>query len=105
MTAAQVAFKFAGNHAVVQIGLVRGLISNPWLWIGLLFSAVGMLCWILTLRKISLASAYPWTALIYVSTPLASALLFDDPLGAKYLIGLTSIVIGVFFTARGVNSE
>lgn len=105
MTAAQVMFKLAGDHALAQMGLVRSLISNPWLWIGLLFSAAGMLCWLLTLRKISLASAYPWTALIYVFTPLASALLFDDPLGAKYLLGLTSIVAGVFFTAGGANSE
>jgi len=104
MTAAQVMFKFAGNHALAQMGLVRALMSNPWLWIGLLFSAAGMLCWLLTLRKIPLASAYPWTAIIYVFTPLASALLFDDPLGVKYLLGLTSIVAGVFFTTGGVSS-
>lgn len=104
MTAAQVMFKLAGNHVVAQMGLVRALMSNPWLWIGLLLSGAGMLCWLLTLRKTPLASAYPWTALIYVFTPLASALLFNDPLDGKYLLGLGSIVAGVFFTAGGVNS-
>jgi drug/metabolite transporter (DMT)-like permease len=105
MTAAQVMFKLAGNHAGVQLTLVSALISNPWLWAGLLLSAAGMVCWLLTLRKVSLSKAYPWTALIYVLTPLASAWLFGDALDSKYLLGLASIVAGVFLTAGGVSPE
>lgn len=105
MTAAQVMFKFAGNHAADQAGLIGAFVSNPWLWAGLLSSGVGMVCWLLTLRKLPLASAYPWTALIYVFTPLASTALFGEILSGKYLLGMICIVAGVFITAGGVDTR
>lgn len=105
MTAAQIMFKFAGNHAVDQIGLIDTFLSNQWLWAGLLSSVVGMSCWLLTLRKMPLASAYPWTALIYVLTPLASAILFGEVLSGKYLLGMVCIAAGVFITAGGVDTR
>lgn len=63
-----------------------------------------MVCWLLTLRQLPLASAYPWTALIYVLTPLTSAVLFDDVVNTKHVIGMACIVAGVFFSADGVET-
>jgi drug/metabolite transporter (DMT)-like permease len=102
MASAQVMFKFAGNHSVGQVELVGSFISNPWLWAGLLLSGAGMVCWIRVLRGLPLARAYPWTALIYVITPLASAALFGDVLSGRYLLGLVCIVAGVFIANGGV---
>jgi drug/metabolite transporter (DMT)-like permease len=99
MTAAQVMFKLAGNDLAIYMGDVSSFGSNPWLWAGLLSSAAGMACWILTLRKLPLAAAYPWTALIYVITPLVSAVMFGEVLSARYLLGLACIVGGVLLTA------
>lgn len=105
MASAHVQFKLAGIHAASQTGLVGGFVANPWLWSGLLCSGAGMLFWLLTLQKLPLASAYPWTALVYVLTPLASALLFNDILDGKYLLGLTCIVAGVVLTAGSVEAR
>ena len=101
MSISQILFKLAGNYAATQTELIESFLSNPWLWAGLLSSGVGMVCWMLTLRKLPLASAYHWTALIYVLTPLASAVLFGDMLSIKYLLGMACIVSGVFITAGG----
>lgn len=104
MVAAQLTFKLAGNYAAERLGLIGSFAVNPWLWVGLLLSANGMICWLMTLRLMPLASAYPWTALIYVLTPMASALLFSEVLSGKYLVGLVFIVGGVFITAGEVDS-
>jgi drug/metabolite transporter (DMT)-like permease len=104
MSTAQLFFKQAGIYASNYQAWHQALALNPWLWIGLLASAVAMLCWLHTLRHMALSSAYPWTALIYVLTPLSSALLFGDQLSAHYLIGMTIIIAGVFLTAGGVRA-
>ena len=105
MVTSQVMFKLAGNYSIGKGDIISSLVLNPWLWIGLLSSIGGMGCWLLVLRKLSLASAYPWTALVYVLTPLASALLFGEILTGKYLLGLVCIVAGVYVTSNGVKTE
>ena len=105
MTAAQVLFKYAGNYMLGQSSFIIGLFLNFWLWFGLLISGVGMLFWVLILRKLPLSRAYPWTAFVYVLTPLISVVLFDDVLSVRYLLGLSCIVAGIFLTAGSVSSS
>jgi drug/metabolite transporter (DMT)-like permease len=100
MTIAQIMFKFAGNFARSQRG-VLAFYANPYLWCGLFASFIGMLCWLVTLRKMPLAHAYPWTALIYVFTPLASIAIFNDVLHLSYLFGMICVVVGIFIIAKG----
>lgn len=104
MVTTQVLLKVAGIHAAVRFDILYAFLGNPWLWGSLLTSGAGLTCWLITLRHMSLATAYPWTALIYVFTPLASAMLFGDELSTKYLLGMTSIVVGVVLTSRGVET-
>lgn len=103
MASAQLLFKQAGLHASAHTGWLESLALNAWLWTGMAVSAVGMVCWLLTLRRLPLATAYPWTALIYVMTPLASKLLFDDQLSWRYLSGMSLIVLGVVFIASSTR--
>jgi multidrug transporter EmrE-like cation transporter len=105
MAAAHVFLKFAGIQASLQFDVAHAFIDNSWLWAGLLASGFGAICWYVTLRSLPLAVAYPWTALIYVLTPLASWVLFDDVLTLKYMIGMSGIVIGVLLTTRGVEQR
>ena len=105
MTTAQLMFKLAGNHASARIGLMNDFLSNPWLWMGLLASGAGMVCWMLTLRRLPLSMVYPWTALIYGLTPLVSAAWFGELLSPSYLFGMACIVAGVFISAGGVDSQ
>ena len=103
MVAAQVLYKFAGLWSRDHAGLIAAFMLNPWLWSGLGCAVVGMVLWLMALRRLALSVAYPWTALVYVFTPIASALIFGDLLRTEYLFGLALISVGVVITTRGVS--
>lgn len=103
MTTAQILLKLAGQHAAAHAGAVDGFMRNPWLWAALGASAGGIGCWLLTLRRMPLSAAYPWTALIYVLTPLAGAWLFAEALTGRYAFGMALILAGVVLTSRSVT--
>jgi drug/metabolite transporter (DMT)-like permease len=105
MVIAQVVLKHAGMQVVEYPDTFRAIVLSPFVWIGLAISALALLLWLLTLRSLPLAAAYPWTALIYLFTPLASVVLFDDTLSASYLFGMVGIVGGIWLTAGGVASK
>ncbi len=105
MTTSQIMFKLAGNYSTAQHELLYSFLLNTWLWAGLLASGAGMACWLLTLRNMPLAIAYPWTALIYVLTPLCSVLVFKELLTVRYGIGMVFIVLGIFITTSGASKR
>lgn len=102
MTASQIFLKFAGLHLVAHVSTLEGFVRNPWLWAAICTSAGGICCWLLTLRRLPLSVAYPWTALIYIITPLAGAWIFAEVLNGSYAIGIMLILLGVVLTSRGV---
>lgn len=77
-------------------------IVNPWLWGSFLASGMGLVFWSIALRGMPLAKAYPWTAMIYVLTSIASILVFNDSVDFRYCTGMVLVVLGVFIAARGV---
>lgn len=101
----QILLKLAGNYAAAQVDMLSAFLGNSWLLAGLFASAAGLVFWLLALRCLPLAVAYPWTALIYVITPVASSLLFNDFLSVKYVLGMTCIVAGVILTTGGVATK
>lgn len=101
--AAQIFMKLAGQHSLESSDLAGQFYTNPWLWISLAFSGSGLLFWMIALRSIPLSKAYPWTALIYVLTPIASIVLFNDTLNIKQIFGLSCIVLGVVLTSLGAK--
>ena len=103
MTTAQIFFKMAGLKSLKSIGIMESWLLNPWLWTAFLASGLGMLFWLFALRQLSLSIAYPWTAMIYVLTPLFSALIFRDLLRVQYGIGMAFIVFGIFVTTSGAS--
>ena len=105
MVVAQVMYKFAGLWSLSHSELVAAFVLNPWLWGGLGCALLGLVLWLLALRRLPLAVAYSWTALIYVFTPMVSSLVFDDLLRAQYLVGLALIASGVVVTTRGVGTS
>lgn len=105
MTTSQILLKFAALHSAAHAGALAGLAFNPWLWAAMTASAGGICCWLLTLRRLPLSVAYPWTATIYVITPLAGAWLFAEVLSGHYAIGIALILAGVMLTSRGVSTR
>ena len=104
-TASQVLLKFAGLYAAAHAGAVAGFAGNPWLWAAIGAAGGGIACWLAALRRLPLAQAYPWTALVYVLTPLAGAWLFAEVLSVRYAIGIACILAGVLLTSRGVTAR
>lgn len=92
-------FKFAGVHANDQQNWINAFVLNISLWMGLIASGAGMICWLQTLRSLPLSDAYPWTALIYLLTPLISVYYFNEMLGFKYLAGMALVIGGIFLSA------
>lgn len=103
MTIAQLFFKMAGLKSLEVVDFMGAWILNPWLWTAFVASGLGMIFWLFALRHLSLSIAYPWTALIYVLTPLFSTLFFHDLLSIQYGIGMTFIVFGIFITTSGAS--
>lgn len=94
--------KFAGNHLLPGVSVIFAFIANPWLWCSFLASGLGLVFWSIALRGMPLAKAYPWTAMIYVLTSIASILIFNDSVDFRYCIGMILVVVGVFIAGRGV---
>ena len=101
-TLSQVALKYAAGYGT---GAWRGIpgVANPWLWTALALYALALLCWLFALRRLRLSQAYPWTALVYVGTPLAGVCLFGETLTPKYFVGIACICLGIFWSARAVT--
>jgi drug/metabolite transporter (DMT)-like permease len=78
--------------------LIR-LFSAPLMLAALALYAVTTLLWVYTLQSVPLSRAYPFTALGFVLVPLASARLFDEVLGGRYLAGVALLLAGLYLTA------
>lgn len=77
------------------------LIRNVWFMAGLVAYGVSVLTWLFVLRRVPLAVAAPFVALVYVLVPLASRFAFDDTVSSRMWMGMALIVLGVTLVAQG----
>lgn len=76
------------------------LMSEPWLWVGLICYGVSVVVWILALSRVDVSIAYPMLSIGYVVNALAAWQLFGEALGPGRLFGIGIIILGVFVLAR-----
>ncbi len=81
------------------------LLRNSWFMIGLGAYAISVLTWLLVLKRVPLAVAAPFVALVYVLVPLASRMFFDDHLSSRMWVGMFLVVLGVTLVVQGSGSE
>lgn len=105
MVAVQILYKLAGDYSLHHGGVLAGWLLNPYLIGALGMLAIAMVLWLLTLKLMPLSRAYPWTAAIYVLTPLCSTVFFHDPLSLRYAIGMGLIIVGIAVTARKQEAQ
>ena len=77
------------------------LVKNIWFMAGVAAYGVSVLTWLFVLRRVPLAVAAPFVALVYVLVPLASRVLFSDPISTKMWLGMLLVVLGVTLVAEG----
>jgi undecaprenyl phosphate-alpha-L-ara4N flippase subunit ArnE len=81
------------------------LLRNAWFMVGLAAYGVSVLTWLFVLKRVPLAVAAPFVALVYVLVPLASRMFFDDQVNSRMWIGMLLVVCGVTLVAQGSGSE
>ena len=105
LVTSQIMYKFAGLWSLSNPGLLGTAFRNPWMAMGLGSALIAMVLWLMILRQLSLTEAYPWTALIYIITPIASTIIFGELLKPQYFLGLALVVVGVYITTRPVRGQ
>jgi multidrug transporter EmrE-like cation transporter len=97
---AQLLLKVSGLHVAEAGRFIDAWLLNPYLGMALVCLGISFVCWARTLKMMPLSSAYPWTALIYVLTPAAAVLLWQERLSATYLVGMVCILCGIGIIAK-----
>jgi multidrug transporter EmrE-like cation transporter len=76
------------------------LVTNVWLWVGLICYGISVVIWILALSRVDVSIAYPMLSIGYIVNAIAASHLFDEPLGIGKVVGIGVIIVGVYILAR-----
>jgi multidrug transporter EmrE-like cation transporter len=76
------------------------LVTNLWLWVGLICYGISVVVWILALSRVDVSIAYPMLSIGYIVNAIAASHLFDEPLGVSKVVGIGIIIVGVYILAR-----
>jgi len=91
------AFAFTADN-LVPVGIK--VASNPFIVSGLGCYAVSVVVWIMALSRVEVSLAYPMLSIGYVVNAVAAWYLFGEALTAQRMIGIATIIAGVFLVAR-----
>jgi multidrug transporter EmrE-like cation transporter len=76
------------------------LVTNLWLWVGLICYGISVVVWILALSRVDVSIAYPMLSIGYIVNAVAASHLFNEPLGIGKVVGIGIIIVGVYVLAR-----
>ena len=91
------AFAFTADN-LIPVGIKAA--SNPFIVSGLGCYAVSVVVWIMALSRVEVSLAYPMLSIGYVVNAVAAWYLFGEALSAQRMIGIGTIIVGVFLVAR-----
>jgi len=90
-------FAFSADN-LVPVGI--RVASNPFIVSGLGCYVVSVVVWIMALSRVEVSLAYPMLSIGYVVNAVAAWYLFGEALSAQRMIGIGTIIVGVFLMAR-----
>lgn len=76
------------------------MITNPYVFIGLLIYVAGTVFWLAALSRVDLSYAYPFASLSYVVMLVASWMMFNEQITLTRILGSVVIGIGVLLISR-----
>jgi drug/metabolite transporter (DMT)-like permease len=79
---------------------LRALVTEPFVWAGLVLFGLSALVWLVVLSRASLSFAYPFAALTYVMILLFDAFVLDEQVPALRWAGVAFIAGGIFLISR-----
>jgi multidrug transporter EmrE-like cation transporter len=90
-------FAFA-PESILPIGL--RIATEPFVLGGLGCYVISVLIWIMALSRVEVSIAYPMLSIGYVVNALAAWYLFGEAVTAQRMVGIGTIIVGVFLVAR-----
>lgn len=88
------------QHDVAVIEIIRQVLFNSKIIIGVLMYFFPVLIWIYLLKKVELSFLQPLFSMVYVVTPIFASVLLDENVTTARWIGIGVIVVGVIIVAR-----
>lgn len=105
---AQVTLKQGMSSPAVQQGLTGGWLeivsavaSNWYVWLGLIFYALGAVLWLGVLAKVDVSIAYPFVGLGFILTALFGVFLLGEAFSVIRLVGTCLVVLGIILVTQG----
>ena len=99
---AQVTLKQGMSSPAVQQGLTGGWLeiviavaSNLYVWLGLIFYALGAVLWLGVLAKVDVSIAYPFVGLGFILTALFGVFLLGEAFSVIRFVGTCLVVLGI----------
>lgn len=76
------------------------VLSNPFIWAGLLSYVVSVVVWLLVLSRVEVSYAYPMVSLGYVFALVIGGAVFHENVSAARILGVLVIGLGVILISR-----
>lgn len=80
--------------------LIKNMVLNPYIVVGLFVSVISTLSWMYVLSKAELSFAYPFTSVTFPLVLLLSALVFGESISLQRWIGIILLVVGLIFVSK-----
>jgi drug/metabolite transporter (DMT)-like permease len=96
----QVNAELAPDRFSLSGASLRALVTEPFVWAGLVLFGLSALVWLVVLSRASLSFAYPFAALTYVMILLFDAFVLDEQVPALRWAGVAFIAGGIFLISR-----
>jgi drug/metabolite transporter (DMT)-like permease len=83
-----------------RVAFVLNLLATPWVWAAFLATFLAGVMWMLTLGRLDLTYAFPFTGNTFLIILFAGALLFGEPVSSGRVIGTLLVVSGLVVVVR-----
>jgi drug/metabolite transporter (DMT)-like permease len=87
-------------HPASLLEMVKNLLLNKYIILGVLFSGLSSLSWLFVLSKTSLSVSYPFVSLAFPLVLVLSHYFFEDSIPTMRWVGIGIVVIGLIITVQ-----
>lgn len=86
-----------------KIAMLFTILSDPFVFSGLVATFVSGLCWMATMSKLEISYAYPFTSLGFALVVVLSWMLSGETTNAWKIAGVLLIMTGIAVASQGAN--
>jgi drug/metabolite transporter (DMT)-like permease len=83
-----------------RVRFVLHLLAMPWVWVAFASTFLAGVMWMLTLGRLDLTYAFPFTGITFLIILFAGALVFGEPVSMGRVIGTLLVVAGLVVVVR-----